>query len=635
MSTTHALATQSLSVVLRSLSDPELISTIRARELVIHGSGSNAIRDFFDLAEAFLQPDAIQQTLTRLDRVTLTVLSAIAMGASTAPDVAARVSSVGGAPLPASTVLEIAAEARALLLMAPPVADSDSLTLYEPVAAQLRAWPSFGLPDLQQLATAPAPAALEPVPDVDQRIIDRLAAERAFTATSAVTELLAEVERDPARELAKGGVALPDTKRLASAMSMDLDSVATFVEVAERAELLARESGYTMITELGRSWLLRPTRERWGVLAAAWYERLPADIRRLLGERTHALWGQGLRGYIDWLYPAGGDWMDQRIATGTRDAELLGITANQAPSTPGGLLLSEGTEPAVAAMGALLPPEVAQVYLQHDLSVVAPGPLTPEVDARLRAMADVESRALASTYRVSTSSVNRAMAAGESEESMLDFLRSVSLTGIPQPLAYLLHEAATRYGQVRVGALTASETDARTYVSSDSSSGGDEHMLGTIAVDQNLSALGFHRSEGRLLSRFPLDVVFWSLSDARYPVAAEDASGAILSLRRQRTARPVSTDTTDPLDALIERLRIGGAAEPQEEGQAWLLRQLDIAIKSKVELTVTVRMPDASATSYVLEPTSVSSGRVRFRDRKSAIERTLPLSSIASLGPAT
>jgi len=633
MSTTQALATQSLSVVLRELSDTELIATISARELVIHGSGSSAIRDFFDLAEAFLQPDAIQQTLTRLDRITLTVLSAIAEGADSAADVAALVTSVGGAPLPEQTVLDVAAEARALLLMAPAVLESPSLTLYGPVAAQLRAWPSFGLPDLTSLATAAAPAALEPVPDVDQRIIDRLAAERAFTATASVTELLAEIERDPARELAKGGVALPDTKRLASAMSLDLDSVATFVEVAERAQLLAREAGYTMITELGRSWLLLTTRERWGALAAAWYERLPADIRRLLGERTHALWGQGLRGYIDWLYPAGGDWMDQRIAAGTRDAELLGITANQAPSTPGGLLLSDGTEPAIIAMGALLPPEVAQVYLQHDLSVVAPGPLTPEVDARLRALADVESRALASTYRVSTSSVNRAMAAGESEQSMLDFLQSISLTGIPQPLAYLLHEAATRYGQVRVGALDS--TDARSYVSSDSSSGGDEHLLGTIAVDQNLSALGFWRSEGRLLSRFSFDVVFWSLSDARYPVAAEDSSGAIIALRRQRTARPVSTETTDPLDALIERLRIGGAAEPQEEGQAWLLRQLDIAIKSKVELTVTVRMPDATETSYVLEPTSVSSGRVRFRDRKSAIERTLPLSSIASLGPAT
>ncbi|MBK4348201.1 helicase-associated domain-containing protein [Lacisediminihabitans changchengi] len=628
MSTTQALATQTLSVVLRSLTDAELVATIRARELVIHGSGSNAIRDYFDLAEAFLHPDAIQQTLTRLDRTTLTVLSAIASGASSAADVAARVTSDGGEPLPESTVLEVAERARALLLLAP-----DSLSLYEPVRAQLAAWPSFGLPSLEQLVTAAAPAALEPVPDVDQRIIDRLAAERAFTATAAVTELLAEIEREPARELAKGGVSLPDTKRLASGMSVDLESVATFVDVAERAELLARESGYTMITELGRSWLLLPTGARWGALAGAWHERLPADIRRLLGERTHALWGQGLRGYIDWLYPAGGDWMDQRIASGTRDAELLGITANQAPSTPGALLLSEGAPEAIAAMGALLPPEVSQVYLQHDLSVVAPGPLTPEVDARLRGIADVESRALASTYRVSTSSVNRAMAAGESEQSMLDFLRSISLTGIPQPLAYLLHEAATRYGQVRVGALDS--PDARSYVSSDSSSGGDEHLLGTIAVDQNLSALGFWRSEGRLLSRFTFDVVFWSLSDARYPVAAEDSSGAIIALRRQRTARPVSTDTTDPLDALIERLRIGGAAEPQEEGQAWLLRQLDIAIKSKVELTVTVRMPDDSEVSYVLEPTSVSSGRVRFRDRKSAIERTLPLSSIASLGPAT
>jgi hypothetical protein len=44
-------------------------------------------------------------------------------------------------------------------------------------------------------------------------------------------------------------------------------------------------------------------------------------------------------------------------------------------------------------------------------------------------------------------------------------------------------------------------------------------------------------------------------------------------------------------------------------------------------------MPDGSHVDYQLEPASVASGRGRARDRKSDIERTLPLSSIVSVGP--
>ena len=608
MSNTLSLATR-----LRAMSDGELGRILRERAIAAHG-----IKDFFDLAEALLDRASIQQALTRLDRHTLAVLVAITAqdDPSTVAEIAARLPGVATA-----AITERASVAVELLLAE---SESGRYSAYESVREQLRSWPAFGLPRLADLADLDPPAALEPVPDVDTRFIDRLAAERAFAAITSITELLAELEREPARELAKGGVALPDTKRLANAMSVDLSSVATFVDVVERAELVARESGSWMITERGRAWILLPSRGKWGALAAAWSARLPGDIRQLLGERAHALWGNGLRTYIDWLYPAGGDWMDDRVATYTRDAELLGLTANQAPSTPGALLLGEGVEAAEAAMAPLLPQEVEQVYLQHDLSVVAPGPLAPEVDARLRGLADVENRALASSYRVSTSSVNRAMAAGETRESMLEFLRGISLTGIPQPLDYLIDEASSRYGTVRVGS-----RDDRTYVRSE-----DSAMLDAILVDQNLSALAFSReSATSATSRFPLDVVFWSLSDARYPVAAE-RDGTILSLKRQRTARPAAASTVSPIDSLIERLRLGGDVEPEEEGQAWLLRQLEVAIKSHVGLTVSVRMPNGSVVDYQLEPTGVGGGRLRARDNKSQIERTLPLTSIAGLGPA-
>ncbi len=622
MSNTLSLATR-----LRAMTDADLAQAMRDRSISASG-----VKDFFDLAEAFLDRASIQQMLTRLDRETLAVLAAIGQlteenGPPTAADVAARLQSVAGSSPALEAIAERAAAAATLVLLE---AESQRFAAYESVREQLRSWPAFGLPGLADLANNDAPAALEPVPDVDRRFIDRLGAERAFAATTVIAELLAEIEREPARELAKGGVALPDSKRLANAMAVDLESVATFLAVADRAALVARQSGSWMITEHGASWLLESTGQRWAALVSAWFERLPRDIRQLLGERAHALWGQGLRGFVDWLYPAGGDWMDERITVYTRDAELLGITANQAPTGPGALLLADGVDEARAAMTALLPAEVEQVYLQHDLSVVAPGPLTPRVDARLRTLADVESRALASSYRVSTSSVNRAMAAGETAESMLDFLRNISLTGIPQPLDYLIAEASGRYGQLRVGALDESSPDATTYLRSD-----DEHLLGTIMVDQNLSALGFmRRGPDRVLSRFPLDVVFWSLSDARYPVAAENQAGEIVSLRRQRTAKPSTAAAVDPIASLIERLRLGGEPEGDETGQAWLIRQLDAAIKARASLTVSVTMPNGSVMDYQLEPTSVAGGRLRARDKKSAIERTLPLSSIAGIGPA-
>ena len=614
------------------MDDAELAATMRTRQISTSG-----IKDFFDLAEAFLGRASIQQVLTRLDRQTLAILAAIgqlteeartnATKPPTAADVAERLSTLSTDAPSVESITERAAKAVALLLLA---VDSGHFAEYGSVCDQLRSWPAFGIPSLADLTGSTAPAALEPVPDIDHRFIDRLGAERAFAAITSINELLVEVERDPARELAKGGVALPDSKRLAHAMSVDLESVAVFLAVAQRAGLVARETGSWMITESGGAWLLRSTGARWATLGSAWFESLPADIRELLGTRTRSLWGSGLRSYLDWLFPAGGDWMDERIGGYTRDAELLGITANQAPTGPGSLLLADGIRAAEEAMTALLPAEVEQVYLQHDLSVVAPGPVTPRVDARLRSIADVESRALASSYRVSTSSINRAMAAGETAESILDFLRGISLTGIPQPLDYLIGETSSRYGQVRVGSVVDPRPEARSYIRSD-----DELLIGTILVDQNLSSLGFQRTAStRAESRFPLDVVFWSVSDARYPVAAEDSRGEIVALRRQRTAKPTPAGGLDPIDALIERLRIGGEPEDQETGQAWLIRQLDAAIKAKTPLTVSVTMPNGTVVDYQLEPTSVAGGRLRGRDNRAAIERTLPLSRIAGISAA-
>ena len=600
---------------LRTLSDAALAELLTARE--IRGTG---IRDFFDLADALLDPAAIQHALGRLDRSTLATLAALGeLGPVTEADAATHLTTLGA---DAALLPERLATAARLALLTQHLG---RWVVPASVAEQLQLWPSLGLPSLHELVSLSAPAALSPVSGVDVKFTDHVASENAFQTTTSIAELIATLDLESARELARGGIALPDSKRLAAAMGVDLDRVSGLLDIASRAGLVALDSGRWMPAEASRAWMVDSSGERWALLATAWLERLPVDIRTILRERAHAVWGERLEEYVAWLFPAGDDWMRDRVRVYTRDAELLGITADNVPSTPGAALLASGADAAATAMAALFPPEVAQVYLQHDLSIVSPGPLAPPIDARLRTMADVEGRALASTYRVSTASLSRAMAAGETESSIREFLGGIALTGIPQPLDYLLTEAASRYGLVRVGATP----EGRTYVSST-----DGTLLRTLVVDHSIGSLGLVRSGDRLESRYDRDLVFWALSEARYPVAAENAAGEIVTLARRQASRITAAAATDTTGALIERLRVGSSADPDVTGKAWLARQLDVAIKGKVGLTVTVRMPDGSDVDYQLEPASVGGGRLRARDRRSDIERTLPLTSIVAVAPA-
>jgi hypothetical protein len=161
----------------------------------------------------------------------------------------------------------------------------------------------------------------------------------------------------------------------------------------------------------------------------------------------------------------------------------------------------------------------------------------------------------------------------------------------------------------------------------------DTTLLTTIAVDQALRSLSLTRSGTGLASIHPRDVVFWALSDARYPVAAEDVDGSLVALRRRRVARPATTDAPAPDVELVARLRDAEEAADESTGEQWLTRQLDLAIRGRLTLVVQVAMPDGRQVDYLLEPTGVGGGRLRGRDRAADIERTLPLSSVTGIRP--
>jgi hypothetical protein len=125
---------------------------------------------------------------------------------------------------------------------------------------------------------------------------------------------------------------------------------------------------------------------------------------------------------------------------------------------------------------------------------------------------------------------------------------------------------------------------------------------------------------------------------------------------------PQSHEETDTALAVVQRLRSAERADGEGGAQAsaaqarGLQRELasaavghlhgdqdvgvgahgvvELAIKTKLEVTVVVRMPDGTEVPYLLEPAALAGGRLRARDRRADIERTLPLSHIVAVDPA-
>ncbi|PWC03424.1 helicase-associated domain-containing protein [Agromyces badenianii] len=613
-----------LAARLRGLSRDSLAAALHSREFETSG-----VRDLFDLAEVVLAPDSIDQAVSRLDRRRLAVLATaveLTADGDTTVEAVRRELERHAASAELSDAAGELLDALTDLLLVVRVDDR----IHVPTAVNARVAPRLGddLPTVAELAT-PAPPVLVSADDVDRTMIDRRAAETAYATVAATAEVLAALGTQPARELAKGGLALPDSKRLAEASGIALEGLPRLFHRAEEAGLVVREGAFWLESEPGAAWSLESAEGRWRRLAECWRDRIPEALRELVARRSESLTASTLRDDVRWFYPAGGHWLDEGLERLIDEAEALGLAVAGEPAPTALLVLAGELDQAAARLSAQFPAQVDKVYLQHDLSIVSPGPLEPALDARLRSFADVEGRDLASTYRVSAASLNRGLAAGETADSILDFLGRLSLTGIPQPLAYFVGEAASRFGSLRVALADPADAPARAAVRSD-----DEQLVRTLAVDQSLVSIGLRQTgPHRLLSRFAPEVVFWALSDARYPVAAEDAAGNIIRLRRHHlAAAPEPAPKTDPIEALLDLVLAEGEGGPTEE--AWLARQLEAAARSKETLTVTVRMPSGDTADYLLAPASVANGRLRARDRKADIERTLPLSAIAAVSPA-
>lgn len=570
---------RALATRLAELGDAALATTLAARGV----SPQAAWHDFFDAAEGLLDPASVDRALTRLDRHDLLALDLGEAG-------------VDGEP------------ARLALTDAD---GSPYAAVSERVAAAAAAAPH---------AFTPTPAPLAPGP-ADARAA-AAAAERAFTTAGSLADVLLLCSHTPLARTGAGPVSAVDRRRLLDAGALEsADDLEDLLASAAASGLATAYEREWTVTEAGERWLKAATADRWEAIAEGFRTSLPRGLRT----SSH-----GFLTPDAWLgmYPLDPEW-PARAERLHRIGVRWGLfPSDRSPAEfPWTAALRAGERADAATMAPYLPTEIDRVYLQADLTAIAPGPLAPALDLRLRSIALRESRAQASTYRFTAESIGAGMTEGETAESMRDFLAGLSLTGIPQPLAYLIESTASRHGLVRVRADGAT---GRTRVESL-----DAGLLDAITVDQALRPLGLLVLEGddALSSRVARDAVYWTLADARYPVVALDARGVPESLHRRTTAT-ASTPAGTPQETyarLIATLR-GGHGTQGDSG--WLERELEQAVRARAEIVVVVRMPDGSERSFTLEAAGLGGGRLRGRDRAADIERTLPVSSIVSVHAA-
>lgn len=560
-----------LAARLAARADDDLAALFTARGI----SPNVHWHDFFDAAEGLLDAASVVPALAALPR----------------SDAAALVrASADGAP-----VLGPTAESLERLVLI-----DDAGHPYACVAATLR-----GVEVDEHADSPPAEAGTDGA---------ARAAERAFTTIGALAETVIACLHAPLARIGTGLVGAVDRRRLVElAIVADPTQVDALIAVAEAAGLMRVSGRAWLVTDLGADWLREPTTARWADAARGLRDALPAGLRTPAG------------GWIDparWpgAYPLDPAWPD-RAARLAASARLLGLIADDGGEPPWATPVREGGDPDPAPLAALLPREVDRVYLQNDLTAIAPGPLAPTLDVRLRTMAVRESHAQASTYRFTADSLAGALTEGETAEAIRAFLTELSLTGMPQPLDYLIERTAERHGLVRVSADAAS---GRTRISSD-----DRTVLDLLAVDQALRSLGLVHDGEALTSRVARDVVYWALADARYPVLAVGDDDRAEQLHRFRLAPEEADDAAATgRHALVATLRSGQGSDADS---AWLGRELDAAVRARSIVAVVVALPDGSSREFTLEATGMGGGRLRGRDRGADVERTLPVSSIVSV----
>lgn len=539
--------------------------------------------------------------------------------------------------------------------------------------------------------TVTDPRTLTPPPAAGRKNkigdVNAVAAGEALELIRHCEILLAALGDHPAPTLKAGGLGVRETRRLAKLTGVDEPRISLLVELLAAAGLIssgipdplpAADTGddYWAPTSAADAWLDAAPAHRWQLLAQTWLDLprrpwvvglrdpndkpiaalsdevrasgAPRDRRFVLDVVAELGTGAGadaadVGAIVAWRRPRwsarlGASAIEHTLA----EATAVGLIGRGALSSPGrSMLHGAPPESVLAEMVAALPAPIDYVLVQADLTVIAPGPLVPDLLARLTAVADVESAGAATVYRVGEASVRRALDAGRTATELHSLFETHSKTPVPQALTYLIDDVARRHGRLRVGV-------AQSFVRCDDPATLAEVLASPVAESLALRAL----APTVAVSQAPLGDVLTQLRGAGFAPAGEDSSGAIVDLRphgarvpkrRERGVRRMpAAPTAEQLDQLVRQLRAGerAASTPRgtgvrsdgsRAGSAATMALLQLAVKVKRSVRIGYVDPQGVASERIVDPVSVGGGQLDAFDPADGAIRRFTLHRVTSV----
>ena len=573
-----------IAAALRKLDDASLERVIQLRML-----NSSHLRDFFDMADALANQKSVAAALSSLTVSQFEQLENLGNGDATKSsdivfDLMLAERSPNQAHIFESTFSAIA-NIRAQRKTLKPISNTTEVRLKLPAAD-----------------------------------VDRDASLAIFDVIQALTELIFELEQRYIREVGKRGVGLPDIKRLANHLSKGNDYSKQIFELAQFVNLAEVEGSRWQLGQQAENWISWSDRERWRHLAECWLGLLGDEAaRELLAVEA----GESFEKKLSEVYPFADSTATNRIKKVAEIANLIGLVSNAQATSWLALMATNDQQLASERAISGLPAAAEKVIIQADLTLIAPSPLPTELEIKLRRFVDTEQIGMASSYRLSALSVSHGLETGLSIDDIRSLLLRLSAKDLPQPVDYLLKEAETRFSRLKV---YATKSGAHSQIVS-----ADSILLAEIHNDQRLKPFALHFDEaGNLHSRFESELVYFALRDANFVAVRVDEAGKVLSPQKLSTTKKVSEQKQNIAED-IARMRSAdsqGSSNPDDDE---LLRQIQLAIKYKAKMLIVLTAANGEQVEYLVEPVGVANGRLRAKDRKADIERTLPLSSVVSI----
>ncbi|MFM1965023.1 MAG: hypothetical protein RL134_748 [Actinomycetota bacterium] len=631
---------RSLADDLRGRSDDELGRLLAGRPDLLHPVPA----DMTALAARAGSAISTSRALDRLDGLTLAVACAVAEAEPCDTDSIL-------AAFDAERAHDVAAALARLRELALVWGEDDALRLVRTARESLSG------AGMERITWPPAP--VETIAR-DAALVERTAGQHALATVMGVIALAeAWADEDAPAVLRKGGLGVRDLAAAARMLEVDERTAALCIETAYAAHLIGRDG------EPEERW--RPTHayddwhdatlaEQWLRLARAWWTspRAPA----LIGAEANALSEEVERSGQPFLreqvvavldsLPCGCAPCDADAVVHAIDAraprqasakrseqvravldelEILGFTGGGALADMGRAAATDATD-ALEVVGAAMPAPLDHVLLQADLTAIAPGPLLPDIARELRLMADVESTGGAIVHRFSASSVRRALDAGRDAGDMLDFLGRVSRTPVPQPLTYLVEDAARRHGTVRVGIATA-------YIRCD-----DETALAVLLADPRSEQLGCVRVSPTVVTvSGRIEDAVAILRDLGLHPVAETPDGAVAHAPRRRAraprrgaGAPVTRRNAGPtlITAAVATLRGGERTPPPHADpslEAMPVAETLAVLRRAISTETPVRISVAEGEGLV-DPLRLQAGVLTAVDRVTGEVRTYPVAQI-------